>query len=324
MNDPMYSFSVLDVGQGSLQLFEEAGGPTVVFDCNLKGAREFVLRYFGRRKIKKINLLVLTGTDEDHADADGLRMLANRYPIQYVWIPDFPKDSENWKEFLKVLGELESSGTKVEKPLAGHEVLLGKTGLKVLSPHPEDSTSSNNASVVVKLNAGEVAILVPGDCEDERWASIERFFSEWLPSHILVAPHHGSDHGCVESVVAAIAPDYTCISVGKDNAYGHPDREALRIYKKYTKQRVFQTKDDGSILFEMDGQKITSVVDHAGQDPEGVKQDERAIAAALSAGAAVYVRPSGEPALTPRGGHAYPPTHYHGGDKPEETAEGGD
>jgi len=324
MEQTEFSFSVLDVGQGNLHLFEEAGGPTVVFDCNLKRAPEFVLRYFGRRKIKKIDLLVLTGTDEDHADADGVTMLAKRYPIQYVWIPAFPKDSDNWRKFLKVVRELESSGTKVEKPLAGQELQLGNIGLKVLSPHPDDSTSSNNASVVVKLTAGEVGILVPGDCEDDRWVNIKRFFLRWLPSNILVAPHHGSDHGCVEAVVAAISPDYTCISVGEDNPYGHPDKGALRIYRRYTKKELFQTKDDGSILFDMDARSITNVVAHAGQDPEGVKREEKALVAALASGSTVFVRPSGQPTTVTDGGHVYRPTHYHGGREPEGETQGGE
>ena len=116
-----YAFSVVDVGQGSFQVLELGNGDCIIFDCNLKGAPEYVLRYLGRRKIKRIVLLVITGTDEDHADVDGLRMLAARYDIQLIWIPDFPKDTENWKAFKKVLAELVRDGTVVEKPTAGDE-----------------------------------------------------------------------------------------------------------------------------------------------------------------------------------------------------------
>src|SRR5437762_1063266 len=119
-----YALSVIDVGQGSFQVLEIGNGNCIIFDCNLKGAPEYVLRYLGRRKIERIRLLVITGTDADHADVDGLRMLAKRYPIDRVWIPDFPKDSDNWRAFKKVLAELEKNGTVVDKPIAGDEATL--------------------------------------------------------------------------------------------------------------------------------------------------------------------------------------------------------
>lgn len=100
-NTGAYAFSVIDVGQGSFQLLELGDGDCIVFDCNLSGAPEYVCRYLGRRKIKRIRLLVLTGTDADHADVDGLEMLADRYPIDRVWISHFPKDTDEWKAFTK-------------------------------------------------------------------------------------------------------------------------------------------------------------------------------------------------------------------------------
>jgi|GEM_PF-785971 len=317
-----YAFSIVNVGQGSLQLLELGDGDCIVFDCNLKGAPEYVVRYLGRRKVKRIVLLIITGTDEDHADVDGLRMLATRYEIVRIWIPDFPKDTDNWKAFKRTLRELEKNGTRIEEPKAGDETEVNSAHVKVLGPHPDDSDTSNDASLVVKVTVGKVGILVPGDCEDKRWESILKFFEKWLSSDILVAPHHGSDHGCVEEVIEIVNPLYTVVSVGEDNKYGHPDKGAMAIYRRLTRKEVFTTKDDGTILFECDGERITNVVPDAGKDPEGVKEKARQLAGALAGSAPIYIGPSGSPSTTPGSGIPYRPTHFHGGDKADDPEEG--
>lgn len=316
-----YAFSVVNVGQGNFQIFEFGNGDCIVFDCNLKGAPEYVIRYLGRRKIGRIVLLIITGTDEDHADADGLRTLAKRYGIERIWIPDFPKDTDNWKAFRRILAELEKDGTTIEEPTAGDEAEVGPVHLKALGPHPDDSDTSNDASLVVKLTVGKVGILVPGDCEDKRWESILQYFRKWLPSDVLVAPHHGSDHGCVKEVIEVVDPLYTVISVGEDNKYGHPDKCALTIYRRLTRKQVFITRDDGSILFEFDSNRITSVVADAGSDAEGIRQKERQVAQALAGGGSVYISSSGTPSTASGSGVGYRPTHFHGGDKADDPKE---
>jgi len=96
--DSCFGFSVLNVGEGSLQVFDKPDGGAIIFDCNLKGAPEYVIGYLHRRKFKRVDLLIVTGTDEDHADVDGLKMLSNNFRIHRVWIPDFPKETENWEK----------------------------------------------------------------------------------------------------------------------------------------------------------------------------------------------------------------------------------
>ncbi len=199
----------MDVGQGSLQLIEEGNHINgIVIDCNLQSAPEFVVRYFGRRKVKVIDLLILSGTDADHADADGLEFLKKNYEIKRIWYPVFEKDTDNWKKVRKLIAELESDGTIVETPKAGHSFNLGTLNLKVLSPHDDDSNSSNNASIVVQIIADEVTALFCGDCESLRWESILKYFEDHLPANVFLVPHHGSDNGCTEEVLEAVNPEY--------------------------------------------------------------------------------------------------------------------
>jgi beta-lactamase superfamily II metal-dependent hydrolase len=213
---------------------------------------------------------------------------------------------------LKLIEELKEKGTKVRTPQAGDFARFNGLSVKVLSPHPDDSDTSNNASLVVKIIADEVRFLCPGDCESEaRWQNIIRYFKDWLPSTVLLAPHHGSSNGCLEEAVELIAPEYTVISCGEDNPHGHPHSDAIDVYTEHTSKEVYITHEVGSILFESDGKTITKVILDAGQDPDGKKRVEaikgratRAASAKRSlppsaaptlAAAVQKARPTGEP-----------------------------
>jgi competence protein ComEC len=274
MSEAKFSFSVLNVGQGSMQLVEEGDETNIVIDCNISGAPEYVRRYLGRRKVNHLDLLVFSGMDQDHADVEGFQTLVNKVDgkIGEIWYPDFPADTDNWKGVLKLIEELKASGTKVKTPQAGDYATFKGLALKVLSPHPDDSDTSNNASLVVKIIAADVSFLCPGDCESEaRWQNIIKYFKTWLPSNILLAAHHGSSNGCVQAAVELIAPQYTVISCGEDNPHGHPHQDAVDIYTAHTSEKVYITHQVGSILFESDGKTVTNVILDAGQDPDGKK-----------------------------------------------------
>ena len=291
---PKFFFSVLNVGQGSLQLIEEGDSINIVIDCNLQGAPEFVKRYFHRRKVGQIDLLILSGKDDDHADADGLEFLKNNWEINRLWYSDFEKDSENWNRVAKIIAELEKSGTVIETPKAGDDFDLGSFKLKVLSPHDDDSMSCNNASIVVRIQAGDVSGIFPGDCELSRWENVRKYFSKYLPANLLLVPHHGSDNGCDEDLLRAVKPEYSIISAGEDNQYGHPDKKILKLVTKYTEKEVFITYKDGSVLFESDGKTITNVLKDAGQDEDGKKVEKVAsVAGALAKRAPVFVSRGG-------------------------------
>ena len=48
-------------------------------------------------------------------------------------------------------------------------------------------------------------------------------------------------------------PKYSVISVGKNNRYGHPNKEVLNILKE---SKIFRTDEDGSIMFKIKNNKL--------------------------------------------------------------------
>ena len=50
-----------------------------------------------------------------------------------------------------------------------------------------------------------------------------------------------------------INPKYSIISVGKNNRYGHPNKEVLNILGD---SKIYRTDEDGSIIFKIKKNKV--------------------------------------------------------------------
>ena len=48
-------------------------------------------------------------------------------------------------------------------------------------------------------------------------------------------------------------PKYSIISVGKNNRYGHPNKEILNLLNN---SKIYRTDQDGSIIFKIKNNKL--------------------------------------------------------------------
>ena len=71
---------------------------------------------------------------------------------------------------------------------------------------------------------------------------------------VLKVGHHGSKTSSSESFINRIDPKYSIISVGKNNRYGHPNKEVLDNLKN---SKIYRTDQDGSIMFKIKNNKLT-------------------------------------------------------------------
>ena len=67
---------------------------------------------------------------------------------------------------------------------------------------------------------------------------------------VLVAGHHGSKSSTSEQLLAAAAPDYTFLSVGEHNSYGHPAQETLERLAA-AGCRIYRTDLQGNITLRI-------------------------------------------------------------------------
>ena len=70
---------------------------------------------------------------------------------------------------------------------------------------------------------------------------------------VLKVAHHGSKTSSSKKFIDEIEPKYSIISVGKNNRYGHPNKEVLEILDD---SKIYRTDHDGSIIFKIKNNKL--------------------------------------------------------------------
>ena len=70
---------------------------------------------------------------------------------------------------------------------------------------------------------------------------------------VLKVGHHGSRTSSSKEFINEINPKYSVISVGKNNRYGHPNKEVL---ENLDDSKIYRTDQDGSIMFKIKNNKI--------------------------------------------------------------------
>ena len=246
----------LYVGQGNLTVVRH-GTQAIAVDTRWLAERaedieSKVSRFLQRRDLAGI---VLTGLDDDHADPVGLDWLLGSYVPAWVMYPKYYKDTENAQRVFKVIRRHERRRKGTKRPLERISVRLDRLDsrylddlttefqLELFSPHIEDMDTSNNCSIVLKIEGtrpGGFSYLVTGDTENPRWDRIVELFGDSLDADVLAAPHHGSKNAAHPGMILGVRPHTVVISAGVDNQYGHPDAKAVALYLRVA-DRVFQT-----------------------------------------------------------------------------------
>lgn len=203
---------------------------------------------------KSLDLVVLTHPHDDHVT--GLVGVVQRYTVGQVLESGFELDTPAYEEWRRLIDEKDIQRSIVR---AGQQIDLGEgIGLEIIYPQKEflEGTESdgNNNSVVLRLVWKDVSFLFTGDIDEEAERAI-LYSDQWyeLDSTVLKIAHHGSSQATSSQFLAAVDPEVAVISVGKDNAFGHPSDETLA---KLDGVKLYRTDEQGTISFSTDGQRL--------------------------------------------------------------------
>jgi len=70
---------------------------------------------------------------------------------------------------------------------------------------------------------------------------------------VLKVGHHGSKTSSGKDFINEIKPKYSIISIGKNNRYGHPNKEILSNLED---SKIYRTDKEGSIMFKIKNNKL--------------------------------------------------------------------
>ncbi|MEK7179981.1 MAG: ComEC/Rec2 family competence protein [Patescibacteria group bacterium] len=239
--------SFLDVGQGDAIFIEAPNGNQMLIDG---GKGKVVLEELAKvmpSYDRSIDIVLATHPDADHIG--GLPEVLNRFDVSLFLEPGVSSDSAIYQGLEEIVKE---KGIKKILARRGMNINLGG-GVTFIVLFPDRDVSqfeTNTASIVGKLVYGDSSFLLTGDSPKKIEQYLILLDKKGLDSDVLKAGHHGSRTSSDEFFVQAVSPEYTIISAGKNNQYGHPHKEVLDILKRFGTV-ILNTYETGTITFEV-------------------------------------------------------------------------
>ena len=234
----------LDVGQGDSSLIiyndivvmNDTGGSS---NYNVSSGCIKLLKSLG---YSHIDYLILTHGDFDHM-GDSIYLI-NNFKVKNVVLNN---DSFNELE-TNLIKELKKKKIKyyqnVEKmPISNNIITILNT---------EEYNNENDNSNVIYIELNNYNFMFMGDAGvDKEKDILERHNISNID--VLKVGHHGSKTSSSKSFINKINPKYSIISVGKNNRYGHPNKEVLN---NLDHSKIYRTDEDGSIMFKIKNNKL--------------------------------------------------------------------
>ena len=113
-----------------------------------------------------------------------------------------------------------------------------------------DNENDNSNVIYTELNGYKFMFM--GDASTTTEKEIMNKYN--LPDiDVLKVGHHGSRTSSSKEFINEINPKYSIISVGKNNRYGHPNKEVLENLEN---SKIYRTDEDGSIMFKIKNNKL--------------------------------------------------------------------
>ncbi len=245
------SVHFIDVGQGDATLVC-SGESYMLIDTGDRDSDNTLITYLENEGIEKLDYLILTHLHSDHMGEAA--EIVEQFEVDEIITTALPEDMIPTTQIYENLLDAMEAKDMTFHAAADESFTLGSCEVQTIAP-TEEYSNLNNYSVIVKISHGDNSFLITGDCETQEEEEILAK-GEDLSADVLKAAHHGSDTSSSSEWLTAVSPQYTVISCGVDNKYGHPDEETLIRIKKYS-PKVYITADDGTVIFESDGEELS-------------------------------------------------------------------
>ena len=235
----------IDVGQGDSTLLHLKNNTNILIDTGGNIYYDLyvnIINYLKSNGIKKINYLILTHGDYDHM-GEAINLVEN-FNVEKVIF--------NCGEFNELEQELINVLHKKKIPYYSCIKELNIDNNKLYFLNNKDYGNENDNSSVIYTELNNHKFLFMGD------ASIiteKEILSKYNLSGIdvLKVGHHGSRTSSSKEFINEINPKYSIISVGKNNRYGHPNKEVLG---NLDNSKIYRTDQDGSVMFKIKNNKL--------------------------------------------------------------------
>lgn len=211
----------INVGQGDCTLIRKKD-KVVLIDTGgltyMDVANDSLIPYLRKKRIYSIDTVIITHYDFDHYGA--LDNLKKAYHINQIvdYTSSFP--------------------IKVGNITFNNYNYYAK----------ENTTEENDKSLVIGFSVCSKDFMVMGDAPSYIEKEIIKH-NEKINCDVLKVGHHGSNTSTCEDWVKYLSPETAIVSCGKNNRFGHPNKEVISVLNKY-KIKIRRTDMEGTIVYK--------------------------------------------------------------------------
>ena len=244
-------FHFIDVGQGDSSLIITPKGKTILIDAGDEAHAKKVLSYVREQGIEKLDLVIATHPDADHIG--GMDKVIKNFDIDVFAMPDVSAKTNQYKQIQR---ELKAKKMKTTRLYQGDEVQIDDDiDFEILSPvKGKKYDDTNEYSIVAKIVYKDTSFILMGDATMENEVDIINNVPD-INIDVLKLGHHGSSTSSSDYFITKTSPKIAIISCGKNNKYGHPHQEVMRVLKKHG-VTPYRTDEMGDIVITSDGKEI--------------------------------------------------------------------
>ena len=240
--DPYYKISFLSVGQGDSILISLPNNKNnILIDC-YNDSKNTILSYLKSQGINKVNVLIITHGDYDHM-GEAINLVEN-FKVEKV-IFNCGEFNDLEKELIKVLDK-----KKIKYYSCIKELNIDDNKLYFLQTKEYDNENDNSNVIYTELNGYKFMFMGDAGVDKEK-DILDKYNLNNID--VLKVGHHGSKTSSGEEFINEINPKYSIISVGKNNRYGHPNKEVLN---NLDDSKIYRTDKQGSIMFKIKNNKL--------------------------------------------------------------------
>ena len=255
----------IDVGQGDSSLICTPTGKNILIDGG--GSRtpekydvgeKVLLPYLLDRRIKKLDYIIISHFDADHAQ--GIEAVIDKIKVKNIVVSRQASQSVEYDKIIKMCKEKKIKIIDVKR---GEKIVIDKYAyFDILHPGDtllDDGKGRLNANAIVaklnyKMDNKLFTVLFTGDIEYDAEQELVKEYGNKLKSDILKVAHHGSKTSSSQEFINLVKPEIALIGVGKDNTFGHPNDGVIEKLKKI-KAKIYRTDLDGEIIIKMEAKK---------------------------------------------------------------------